>query len=66
MIVWVTMLATGKSSLLSEGVAARCPPEFVSELNELREVLVTASPITIRLSRSDSYEPRSSSVIGED
>jgi hypothetical protein len=43
----------GNSSPLSEVVAARCPPELIAKLDELREVLTAASPIAIRLSRSD-------------
>lgn len=43
----------GKSSPLSEAVAARCPPELIAKLDELREVLTAASPIAFRLSRSD-------------
>ena len=47
------MLPMGKSSPLSEAVAARCPPELIAKLDELREVLTAASPIAFRLSRSD-------------
>jgi hypothetical protein len=43
----------GKSSLLSEVVAARCPSELLAKLDVLREVLTTASPIARRLSRSE-------------
>ncbi len=47
------MLSIGKSSPLSEVVAARCPPELLAKLDALREVLTAASPIALRLSRSD-------------
>jgi hypothetical protein len=47
------MLSMGKSSPLSEVVAARCPAELITKLDALREVLVAASPIAVRLSRSD-------------
>ena len=40
-------------SLLSEVVAARCPPELITKLDELREIFAAASPIAIQISRSD-------------
>jgi hypothetical protein len=51
--VWVTMLSMGKTSPLSEVVAARCTQDLVAKLDAVREVLVAASPIAFRLSRSD-------------
>lgn len=47
------MLSMGKPSPLSEVVAARCPPELLTKLDELREVLAAASPIAVHVSRSD-------------
>jgi hypothetical protein len=47
------MLSMGKPLPLSEVVAARCPPELITKLDELRKVLVAASPIAVQLSRSD-------------
>ena len=43
----------GKSSPLSEVVAARCPSELLAKLDVLCEVLTAASPIARRLSRSE-------------
>jgi hypothetical protein len=38
---------------LSEVVAARCSTELVARLDELLDVLAAASPVAVRLSRSD-------------
>ena len=43
----------GKSSSLSEVVATRCTQDLLAKLDALREVLVAAAPIGVRLSRSD-------------
>jgi hypothetical protein len=40
-------------SSLSEAVAARCTPELVAKLDELLDVLAAASPVAVRLNRSD-------------
>lgn len=53
MSAWATILTMRKSSPLSEIVAARCPPELITKLDALREVLLAASPSGVRLSRSE-------------